>query len=44
MPYNAGTRLPGERASRLGHLVHRFQNNITMTQSPQAFHPSYISI
>jgi len=25
-------------------LVHRFQNNITMTQSPQAFHPSYISI
>ena len=39
MPYNAGTRLPGERASRLGHLevlkselvnklVKSFDNNI----------------
>jgi len=30
--------------NQLSALVHRFQNNITMTQSPQAFHPSYISI
>ncbi len=42
MPYNAGTRLPGERASRLGHLevlkselvnklVKCFDNNIVST-------------